>query len=549
MKNTFFIFLYFLSITTFAQTPNWSNSIAKILYANCTSCHRPGGIAPFSLTTYQNAYDYAESIEYAVSNGEMPPWTADPNYKHFAHERVLSSSDITAIQQWVANSAPSGDTCTAPPIPTYSSTSQLTSINLSLKMPNYTVSSNTDEYRNFVINSNLTQAGYANTIEIIPGNAAIVHHVLVFQDSTNTPISSTSVGGTGSLASKLLYGYAPGSQPYYTPPGTGLRLPANTRIILQIHYAPGSQGQLDSTRINFKISTNPQRAITVLPLLNHYTSLTNGPLYIPAGQTKTFNEQTSWSGNWTFLYAFPHMHLIGRSITSYATTNTPNDTIRFIKIPEWDFHWQDNFIFRNAIKVSNGATLRATAFYDNTTNNPDNPSSPPQNVSAGESTTDEMMGVFFAYMPYQAGDEYLIIDKRIIPQGATTFNSGQSVLLKTIEGVGYTYQWYKNGSIINGATAASYEANQSGSYTVSITLGPNNAVSDPVTVTVNTLPSISGDNDICSSSVATYSTTSIGTNYFWTVIGGTITSGQGTNTITVQWLNGTTGSVAVAVTP
>ncbi len=87
MKNTFFIFLYFLSITTFAQTPNWSNSIAKILYANCTSCHRPGDIAPFSLTTYQNAYDYAESIEYAVSNGEMPPWTADPNYKHFAHER------------------------------------------------------------------------------------------------------------------------------------------------------------------------------------------------------------------------------------------------------------------------------------------------------------------------------------------------------------------------------------------------------------------------------------------------------------------------------
>ncbi len=284
-------------------------------------------------------------------------------------------------------------------------------------------------------------------------------------------------------------------------------------------------------------------------MLNHYTSLTNGPLFIPAGQTKTFNEQRSGSGNWTFLYAFPHMHLIGRSITSYATTNTPNDTIRFIKIPEWDFHWQDNFIFRNAIKVPNGATLRATAFYDNTTNNPDNPSSPPQNVSAGESTTDEMMLVFFAYMPYQTGDEYLIIDKRIIPQGATTFNSGQSVVLKTIEGVGYTYQWYRNGTIINGATTASYEANQSGSYTVSITLGPNNAVSDPVTVTVNTLPSISGDNDICSSSVTTYSTTSIGTNYFWTVIGGTITSGQGTNTITVQWLNGTNGSVAVAVTP
>ncbi|MFM8917782.1 MAG: hypothetical protein ACKOGP_08575, partial [Bacteroidota bacterium] len=149
---------------------------------------------------------------------------------------------------------------------------------------------------------------------------------------------------------------------------------ANARIILQIHYAPGSQGQLDSTRVNFKLTSTGLRGISVNPILNHWTSLTNGPLSIPANQTRTFNEAATLPGNWTFLAASPHMHLIGRTFLTYAVKNTaPFDTIRFVNIPDWDFHWQDNYVFQNAIKIPSGYSLRATAFYDNTANNPDNP--------------------------------------------------------------------------------------------------------------------------------------------------------------------------------
>lgn len=529
MKKITVLLLFFLSFigTLTAQTPTWTNGVAKILYANCTSCHRPGGIAPFSLLTYADASDNASGIAYAINNG-MPPWNADPNYKHYAHERVLSQTEINTLQEWVANNAPSGDLRFAPPAPTYSNGSKLGTVNLSLKMNNYTVQSDNDEYRNFVLPSGLTQANFATAIEVLPGNPSIVHHVLVFQDSTNNNISGSSAGGTGSIASTLVYGYVPGAQPYYTPVGTGIRLAPNARIILQIHYAPGSQGQLDSTRINFKLTTNNVRSISVNPLLNHFTSLTNGPLSIPANQTKTFNESSSYPGNWTFLAASPHMHLIGRTFKTYAVKNTsPFDTIRFVDIPEWDFHWQDNFVFQNALKVPNGYTLKATAFYDNTTNNPDNPSSPPQNVSAGEFTTDEMMMVFFSYLPYQTGDENLIIDKRIIPKGATTFCSGITVTLKTIEGTGYTYQWYRNGVAISGATAATYEAGITGSYTVSITLGTNNAVSDPVQVTVNSNPAAvitpAGSTTIPQGgSVVLNGSTGTGYNYQWYLNGAAI---------------------------
>jgi len=530
-KGSFFV-CFSLSIfltlaNAFGQSPTWTNDIAKIVYAHCTSCHHTGGIAPFSLNSYTDAYPNSYYMAASVTNG-MPPWNADPNYKRYAHERLLTPAEITKIQQWAANGAPSGDLRFAPPAPTYSNGSKLGTVDLSLKMNDYTVQSNSDVYRNFVIPSGLTQASFATAIEIIPGNPGIVHHVLVFQDSTNNSISNSSSGGTGSAGSKLIYEYVPGALPYFTPVGTGLRLAPNTRIVMQIHYAPGSQGQVDSTRINFKLTTNSVRGISVNPLLNHLSTLTNGPLSIPANQTRTFNESVSFPGNWTFLTASPHMHLLGKTFLTYAVKNTaPFDTIRFVNIPDWDFHWQDNFVFQNAVKVPNGYTLKATALFDNTSNNPNNPSSPPQNVSAGEATTDEMMMVFFSYLSYQNGDENLIIDKRIFPKGATTFCDGITVTLKTIEGSGYTYQWFRDGIAIGNAAGATYEAGLTGAYTVSITLGPNNAVSDPIQITVNSNPvaviTPSGSTTISpGGSVVLNGSTGTGYSYKWYLNGSVI---------------------------
>lgn len=504
----------------FSNAQTWAGDIAKIIYANCTPCHHNGGLAPSSFMTYQEAEAAKFGINYAVTNRIMPPWPADPNYRHYAHEMVLTSAEITAINNWVTNGAPQGNMATAPAPPVYNNSTQLGTVDLSLQMQNYTVTSSGDVYRNFVINTGLTQTKYATAIEIIPGNPEIVHHVLVFMDTTNNPIDPNSAGGTGSNASKLIYGYVPGAQPYFSPPGTGFRLPANTRIIFQMHYAPGSQGLSDQTTINLKLTTTPQREISVYPLLNHITSMTNGPINIPANQTRTYYEQFPISGNWTMLYAWPHMHMVGKNIISFATTSTPNDTIRFVNVPDWDFHWQQNYVFANTQKINNGTTLKARAFYDNTTNNLNNPNSPPQTVTAGEGTGDEMMMVFFAYMPYQAGDENLIVDKRILPRSGTTFCTGQSVLLETIEGNGYTYQWYRNNNVIPGATSSSYTATLSGNYTVSITLGTNNAVSDPVTVTVNSAPTATitpaGSTSICNgNSVTLNANTGSGLSYQW----------------------------------
>ncbi len=72
---------------------------------------------------------------------------------------------------------------------------------------------------------------------------------------------------------------------------------------------------------------------------------------------------------------------------------------------------------------------------------------------------------------------------------STSFCQGSNVLLKANNGVGFTYQWRRNGSAINGATDSNYMATTSGSYKVVIK-NINNCIdsSTAVTVTVYSLP-------------------------------------------------------------
>jgi hypothetical protein len=98
------------------------------------------------------------------------------------------------------------------------------------------------------------------------------------------------------------------------------------------------------------------------------------------------------------------MHLLGQTFKVYAL-DANQDTIRFIDVDDYDFHWQFNYKFPTLLPVPTGSRLYGVATYDNTTANEENPNNPPQWVTLGENTTDEMMVCFFMYTVYQAGDE------------------------------------------------------------------------------------------------------------------------------------------------
>src|SRR5438067_10946370 len=80
-----------------AAGPTYSKDVAPIFYKNCTSCHRPGEIAPMSLMTYTDARPWAKSIATRVGAGTMPPWHADPASGDFLNDRRLSDEEKQTI--------------------------------------------------------------------------------------------------------------------------------------------------------------------------------------------------------------------------------------------------------------------------------------------------------------------------------------------------------------------------------------------------------------------------------------------------------------------
>lgn len=78
----------------------------------------------------------------------------------------------------------------------------------------------------------------------------------------------------------------------------------------------------------------------------------------------------------------------------------------------------------------------------------------------------------------------------INPQGNTTFCDGGNVLLNSNTGLNYSYQWYNNSQIINGANTSSYQATSSGSFTVKVVDGNCNSTSSAVSVIVNPNPNV-----------------------------------------------------------
>ncbi len=427
MIRSFFLLLGLaFAISLHAQTPTWSTDVAKIMYTNCTSCHHEGGIAPFSLIEYSNAFQRKSLIANEVGAKRMPPFPADVTYRSYAHQRALTTEQMATIIAWVNADAPEGDISKAPTPPSYTGGDVIKNPDLSVKMPVYTSTAFAgDEYRCFVIPTNLTEDKHITGIEIIPGNPGIVHHALIFADTSIIPVNLDAkdpqpgyvgFGGVGSNTAQLLGGYVPGTAPFKFPDGFGLKLQKGSRIIIQVHYPQGASGNTDQTKVNFEFSKGGGfvRPVYLDPILNE-ENIINGSLVIPANTTKTFKQRfNDISIDISLMAVLPHMHLIGKSTKIWVKPPT-GDTIPIVRIPNWDFSWQMNYTFEKLIKVPKGSALESEVTYDNTTNNPKNPNSPPKLVTWGEETTDEMCLTYFYYTFYLPGDENIDMTKVAFP--------------------------------------------------------------------------------------------------------------------------------------
>lgn len=422
------------------QVPiTFTEQVAPVLYNNCTSCHRPGGSAHFSLVTYADARKYAAANAYVAKNRIMPPWPADPHYTQFAMQRVMSDDDIETLQQWVADGMPEGPSSKMPSLPVYPKGSQVGTPDMQIPVSPYLLPANSlDKFLLVKVPFELPQDTFAAMIEFMPGHSNVVHHVNgdmvkyefdkkanVFEDGRIVNMAADTAtlleayrrlglpndDGSYPVLQKSVVNYLPGVFGQRYPEGLGgYRLPRKGAFLLNdLHYGfTGKDTVLDSSYINIFFSkVPPRRPVQEFQIGTLGKAPVEPDLVIAPNTVKHVYSRYTIPADISILTVNPHMHLLGKSFKGYALK--PNgDTIRLISIPKWDFNWQYFYTFKKMVKVPAGSTIVAEGVYDNTSKNLNNPFTPPQQVSdrnGSMKATDEMFQFIITYLPYEQGDE------------------------------------------------------------------------------------------------------------------------------------------------
>ena len=402
-----------------AQTVTYSQDIAPLLYANCTKCHHPGQVAPFSLLTYADAQLHGRDIAIQTQSHYMPPWKPEPGWVVYRDERRLTQAQIDLIQRWLEAGMPQGDMSKAPPAPVYSDDWQLGQPDLILEMPQaFSVPADgPDVYRNFVIPTNVTQDKWVKAIEVKPLSRPVVHHMLFFTDTTHNARlldgkdgqpgfpgfgSIFTVGDPLSDLNGGLGGWVPGTTPAFLPEGIAMALPNGSDLLAQIHFHPNGMAMTEKTVIGLYFGPAPTRPLTQLQVPAFFGVRANIDIPAGAGSYKVRGSFTI-PADADAVSVSAHAHYLGKE--SKLTATLPTGEVRILLwIRSWDFNWQDTYIFKDLVRLPKGTRLDGELVYDNSTNNVRNPNTPPKRVQWGEQSTDEMGSLILNVVPVQAGD-------------------------------------------------------------------------------------------------------------------------------------------------
>jgi hypothetical protein len=384
--------------------PTFSHDVAPILYRQCVSCHRPGGVAPFSLVSYADAAKRAQLISAVTGKRVMPPWL--PSEPRFQHERKLTDAEIATLGRWAVSGAPQGNPAETPKAPSFAEGWQLGKPDLEAEVhaPFDIPAEGQDLYQCFVIPNVTPNARYVRAVDVRPGDPKVVHHALLFQDLTGTARkrdtgSGYSCFGTpGFLPARGLAGWTPGSLPYQTPAGIPETLHAHADLVLQVHYHPTGKPERDRSRVAIYFTDQkPTRRAMDIPLESHHID-------IPAGERAyKVTDHFTVPVDVDVIAVNPHAHYVCKEMYGYAVL--PDGSRRtLIRIPDWNFNWQQLYVYATPVRLPADTRIEMEYTYDNSAANPRNPNHPPKRVMYGPGSLDEMAGLHLTVVPVRESD-------------------------------------------------------------------------------------------------------------------------------------------------
>lgn len=400
--------------------PTWHADVRPVVAKRCLSCHTAGGIGPFRLDRPADWASYAKVALHAIDSGKMPPFMADPTCGKFAEVKHITAAEKSVLHAWVTAGMPAGDPASAPKnteeikpfVPTHSA-----------PMPQpYTPQAGLgDDYRCFLADLTFAKDMYLQASQVVPGTQGQVHHVLVYalQDEQITSAEKAAAAskqpgyacfggplpsGTGSSVlldfaggfPTQLAAWVPGMEPARRSADAAIRLPAGSRIVVQVHYnLTSANAKPDTTVLQMVLSaTKPKRLVSTRPLLIH-------DIKIPAGEQTEHTRAFGYYGKepLTIHSLTPHMHLLGSKFAAHVerknATGGPAANECAVSVPDWDFAWQQSYArpADEPLVLQPGDKLSIACSYDNTAANQPvvgDAQLTPHDVKWGDGSLDEM---------------------------------------------------------------------------------------------------------------------------------------------------------------
>ncbi len=381
----------------------YSKQIARIFQNRCVSCHRPGEIGPFSLTSYDEAVGWAEMIDEVVKEQRMPPWHANPAHGKFRNDARLSDEEKVQVQRWVAAGAPEGDKNDLPPPREFTVGWQIGQPDQIVYMSDkpYSVPATGEvRYQYFVVDPGFKEDKWVQLAECRPDNRAVVHHIIV----AVMPPTGQRLSGED-FASNWLTATAPGARPLMLPDGLAKHVPAGSKLVFQMHYTPNGTAQEDRSCVGFKFA-DPKIVKQVVGT----DKAANPGFRIPPGESNHHVEAFHrFDRDMLMLAMFPHMHLRGKAFR-YTATYPDGQSEILLDVPHYDFGWQNSYEFIEPKRMPKGTKLHCEAWFDNSEDNLANPD-PTVTVRWGDQTWEEMMIGYFDATPADPGSKPAAADE------------------------------------------------------------------------------------------------------------------------------------------
>ena len=369
------------AVTDFSVT--YCDQIVRIMNRNCVECHRENEIGPFRLDQYEELVGWGEMCVEVIREGRMPPWHATDKYQEFANARQMTPQDKNLLERWVDAGMPYGDSNDLPSATSWVSGWRLPQdpdAVIAMSESSFQVpAEGTVDYQYFVADPKFSEDRWVRAAEVIPGDASVVHHCIVFV----RPPDGSAIRESG-----LLSAYVPGQKRSPLPSGYAQKIPAGSRLVFQMHYTPNGKATEDLTKLGLVFTEKDQvthEVIAVGGVEQEFEIPPNTADHRVRGQVRWYPRDGK------LISIMPHMHLRGKAFTFHAEKGDVDQTL--LEVPAYDFNWQHNYELAQPFPLSEVQSLHFTAAFDNSTENPHNPD-PNQTVTWGDQTWEEMAVVF-----------------------------------------------------------------------------------------------------------------------------------------------------------